>query len=227
MMEASQDPTAIAAADLLDRYGFDVGAFSAQQLVGYWLRSYPAIWVRAAVVEALYQGRYKSVSVGQILAIWKRRGQPIYHFNFEFERMICGNISRISTQELLSDFSAADTTGTPAESGVSEEPSVVSEIVANESQHSELPEPIELPLSEGVSPQRELEAISLGALEQNADSSIPATDDSSSGLELLTRENSWGKNQEGVQHPIHQFVPDPEISMFYEKLRAVAQDQQN
>jgi hypothetical protein len=91
----------VVAVDLLDRYGFERGAFSAEQLVGYWLRSYPAEWIRAAMLEALYQGRYKSVSVGQILAIWKRRGQPLHHYSFEFERMICGTLSRLPTTEAI------------------------------------------------------------------------------------------------------------------------------
>ncbi|MBW4654689.1 MAG: hypothetical protein KME20_16860 [Kaiparowitsia implicata GSE-PSE-MK54-09C] len=93
MTQPLNDPAFTMTADLLTRYSFDMGAFSAPQLVGYWMRTYPLAWVRAAIIEALYQGRYKSISVGQILSIWQRRGQPLYHFNFEFEQMICGGMA--------------------------------------------------------------------------------------------------------------------------------------
>ncbi|MGA1263548.1 MAG: hypothetical protein ACO331_06525 [Prochlorothrix sp.] len=49
---------------------------------------YPAAWIRLAVIEALYQGRYKPVSVSQILAIWQRRNKPLCHFGREFESII-------------------------------------------------------------------------------------------------------------------------------------------
>jgi len=210
VMDASQDPTAIAATDLLNRYGFDVGAFSAEQLVGYWLRSYPSQWVQAAVVEALYQGRYKSVSVGQILAIWKRRGQPIYHYSFEFERMVCGHLSRIPTQEVGMDAAA---------------PPEFPEPITPSAAPSECAPPLPLgleevsllapaPLGEGSVPEKE-EAIA-----------TPISDPFPPEFELLTQPWSPQPTEVGT-HPIDQFVPDPEISMFYEKLRAVAQDQQN
>jgi len=74
--------------DLLDHYRFDCDRYNADTLVVYWCMDYPLNWVRLAVVEALYQGRYKSLSVEQILQGWQRRNQPTYHFNHEFERLI-------------------------------------------------------------------------------------------------------------------------------------------
>jgi hypothetical protein len=64
------------------------------KVLGRWLRTYPEQWVRWALIESLYQGRYKTYSVEQILAMWYRRGQPTYHFNHEFETMICHNVPR-------------------------------------------------------------------------------------------------------------------------------------
>lgn len=49
---------------------------------------YSPDWVRLAVVEALYQGRYKVISVQQILDIWRRRGKVVSHFNREFEAIV-------------------------------------------------------------------------------------------------------------------------------------------
>jgi hypothetical protein len=86
------NPTADSAVALLLHYIFDLGGHNARELVERWLRFYPANWVRLAAIEALYQGRYKAVSVEQILGIWQRRGQIQPHFNCEFERLVCGNI---------------------------------------------------------------------------------------------------------------------------------------
>ncbi|MDB9376454.1 hypothetical protein, partial [Nodularia sphaerocarpa] len=47
----------------------------------------------------LYQGRYKGISVQQILAFWQRRGQVIYHFNMEFERLICSKFPESLTEQ--------------------------------------------------------------------------------------------------------------------------------
>lgn len=91
--QSSQSPAAYAA-NLLCHYSFELGGYTIEQLLAYWLRTYPDAWVRLAIVEALYQGRYKAVSVEQILAFWQRRGQPLYHFNHEFERLVCNRFPR-------------------------------------------------------------------------------------------------------------------------------------
>jgi len=87
------------AAALLLHYGFDLGGYKSEKLVMEWLTKYPHQWLRLAVVEALYQGRYKAVSVEQILSMWQRLGQPLYHFNGEFERLVCNNFPQDLTVE--------------------------------------------------------------------------------------------------------------------------------
>ena len=77
------------AAVLLENYRFEMGNYEASQWVTLWLEFYRPSWIRDAVVEALYQGRYKSGSVRQILGLWHRRGQPIRHVTYEFEAAIC------------------------------------------------------------------------------------------------------------------------------------------
>ncbi|MBR8833216.1 MAG: hypothetical protein DSM106950_04015 [Stigonema ocellatum SAG 48.90 = DSM 106950] len=74
---------------LLTHYSFDLSGYSAIELVDIWQKQYTVGWLHLAVIEALYQGRYKAISVQQILAFWHRRGQAIFHFNIEFERLIC------------------------------------------------------------------------------------------------------------------------------------------
>src|ERR671917_232976 len=104
-MEPIKDSAVAYAVALLSHYGFELRGYKAQELVNLWLRSYPTKWIRLSVIEALYQGRYKAVSVEQILAVWARRGQPIYRFNHEFERLI----SRKLPQSLTARHNTART----------------------------------------------------------------------------------------------------------------------
>jgi hypothetical protein len=89
MLTTAPDPSAELAVNLLIHYSFDLSGYSASELVNLWRREYPNEWLHIAVIEALYQGRYKAISVQQILNFWQRRGQAAYHFNMEFERLIC------------------------------------------------------------------------------------------------------------------------------------------
>ncbi|GFE68419.1 hypothetical protein [Chroococcus sp. FPU101] len=92
MAEMTKDLNLNQVAILLSRYQFEMKENSIPELLEQWIPLYPIIWIRLAVVEALYQGRYKVISVEQILNLWLRRGHPTFHFNREFERMICNNM---------------------------------------------------------------------------------------------------------------------------------------
>ena len=87
-------PISIEASALLQYYSFDLAGSSTDHLIAGWRQTYEASWIRAAVIEALYQGRYKAVSVEQILVFWLRRGQPLRHFNHEFEQIVCNQFGR-------------------------------------------------------------------------------------------------------------------------------------
>ena len=76
--------------NLLKEYSFDVDAHSAEAVIEGWLQTFDFVWISHAITEALYQGRYKLVSVDQILKLWQRRGAPIRHFNREFETIVLG-----------------------------------------------------------------------------------------------------------------------------------------
>jgi hypothetical protein len=93
---------------LLTRYSFEVRGCTAQELIDKWLALYHPHWVRLAVVEALYQGRYKAISVEQILKLWLRRGNPTFHFNHEFERLICHNLPRSFSEAYQSSEDSLD-----------------------------------------------------------------------------------------------------------------------
>jgi hypothetical protein len=83
------------AAVLLEGYRFEMGYHDARQWVSLWLESYRPAWIRDAVIEALYQGRYKSISVRQILELWQRRGQPIRHATHDFEAAVCREFGEV------------------------------------------------------------------------------------------------------------------------------------
>ncbi len=96
------------AAALLIHYSFDLSGYSASELVNRWQSQYPVNWLHLAVIEALYQGRYKAFSVQQLLTFWQRRGQAIFHFNMEFERLICSKFPE-SLTSLTSPFISENT----------------------------------------------------------------------------------------------------------------------
>ncbi|MFT0789117.1 hypothetical protein [Synechococcus sp. H55.10] len=70
-------------ATFLERYGFELEGQPGQVWVERWSQRFPASWIPAALLEALYQGRYKAASVEQILRLWQRRGAP--HLTFPLE----------------------------------------------------------------------------------------------------------------------------------------------
>ena len=79
---------------LLQHYSFDLGGYTINDLTRTWGGFKPE-WVRQAVIESLFQGRYKAVSVNQILQLWERRGEPNCRYNHEFERLVCGDVAVI------------------------------------------------------------------------------------------------------------------------------------
>lgn len=83
---------------LLQDYSFEPGGGVLETVVARWLADYEPLWVGYAITEALYQGRYKLVSVEQILRLWQRRGQPRWHFSREFETMVLGSATWVLTE---------------------------------------------------------------------------------------------------------------------------------
>ncbi len=79
---------------LLQHYSFDLGNRPLQVLLAEWQTLFSLDWIRLAVIEALYLGRYKAVSVEQILRQWVRRDQPAPHFSYEFEHLVCDRFPR-------------------------------------------------------------------------------------------------------------------------------------
>jgi hypothetical protein len=73
---------------LLVRYRYEPDETQATLIAQAWAEQYPAEWVRPAVVETLYQARYKTISVEQVLNLWQRQGRPHLHYSGDFERLV-------------------------------------------------------------------------------------------------------------------------------------------
>lgn len=86
-MPALTSSRLISAAALLQTY-FQLAKQEAETFVLSWSQGYPSEWVYPAVIEALYQGRYKPISVEQLLRFWQRRGRSLPRFSSEFELLI-------------------------------------------------------------------------------------------------------------------------------------------
>lgn len=83
---------------LLQHYSFDLGNRPVQVVLAEWQTVFSLDWIKLAVIEALYLGRYKAVSVEQILRSWVRREQPLPHFSYEFEHLVCDRFPRALLQ---------------------------------------------------------------------------------------------------------------------------------
>ncbi|HEY9824126.1 MAG TPA: hypothetical protein V6D19_01655 [Stenomitos sp.] len=202
-----------------DRYPKPVTKF---QILERWLRSYPEPWVRLALIESLYQGRYKAFSVEKLLAFWQRRGQPIYHFSYEFESMVSRNIphrlgkaspSTDSGNEVhLPDFSASAPSST---SSLAESAPLPSEsTVANGSANTPSSESQSLA---GVEHSRARSA-------RSSDQAASAFASSKSVLESVLESHQILplKLTRSSLEPIHQFMPEAQPIEFCEKLEAIA-----
>lgn len=215
----SHMPADVAVA-LLIHYSFDQGGYTAGELIDRWLNDYPANWVRLAVIEALYQGRYKAISVEQILAFWNRREQAVYHFNREFERLICGNVFHT-----LSGQADASSNPDPA----------VSESVVYFSNGHDSPGVVTSQESAGEkTPVQLVEATANVPPLTNQIGGEPAqknshqTRDNHQRSRFPKRNYAWLSHSDASYPPIEQFTPENSNgSDFYTKLKAIVQHQQD
>ena len=192
MTEPNRDLSLAQARSLIDSYAFDLGRDNAEQLLKHWLNLYSASWIRLATIEALYLGRYKAVSIEQIMGVWLRLGKPNLHFTYEFERLICRKLPKH-----LSDLSnyESDRVETPtADLFLSEPESVQQDLTVAEA-----------------------DVIDLKKAPKNPDRS---TDDNVSLISALglSYKSNWSEFTEG-EKMIHQFIPLPDVSSFFDKLK--------
>jgi hypothetical protein len=119
MVNPNPSSAAASILTLLREYSFDIDNYQPEVLVSQWLDQFGPVWVGHAITEALYQGRYKIVSVDYILQLWQRRGAPLRHFNREFESIILGQTLLVNP-ESSADPNPQLHPDTPALSGETE-----------------------------------------------------------------------------------------------------------
>ncbi|MGD1854895.1 MAG: hypothetical protein ACFB2W_11665 [Leptolyngbyaceae cyanobacterium] len=110
MMAVDVGREAQQAITLIKSFCLELNSYSPESQVLHWLNHYRAPWIRDAIIEAVYQGRYKLISVDHILSIWQRRGQPVRHFTSGFEQAIASHIGspiHLSTSSLAAPATAA------------------------------------------------------------------------------------------------------------------------
>lgn len=211
MSEPTPDPIIAYAVALLSHYKFELRGYTAPELVNLWLRNYQANWVRLGVIEALYQGRYKAVSVEQILAVWARRGQPVFRFTHEFERLISRKLPQRLTAKL----------GTKSTESVTE--------LSLPWLTSEVSEIIDDFTNKDQQISQNQETISASSLIIKASTEIPLEDDQppelTSNMKINTGYDADWSRCEISKQPIHQFTPPADDSGFFLKLKAVVQQQ--
>jgi hypothetical protein len=237
MIESTQDSSAAYATALLVHYCFDLGGCKAEELVRSWLQNYKASWVRLAAIEALYQGRYKAVSVEQILATWNRRGRPIYRFNHEFERLIGRKFPyNITAPSEVTSEALSNTPSLPqvfSRRSLPEDPdNIDSASTTSAEQEAALVEVTDVSLDATETPSNFDENVSLPEQQEDvssepnpvADASIEETNEplSHSADKDKLYQADWFR-WEVRKRPINQFTPSKDASDFYLKLKAVVQ----
>ena len=203
------------------------------RLLTRWLQTYPQEWVRCALIESLYQGRYKTYCVEQILSLWHRRGQPIYHFNHEFETMICSNVPQRQENVLVVDE--------PVDYGVDEQVSLLNNedsqasVVLPPSEEMIQPSEFSTDLSDEeqvLAPKfADLESTDLESGDRHwADAfEWPVNDGQESVLATVLSRNQLLPlmlDRIGLV-PIHRFMPEAEPVEFCERLAAIAAHQES
>lgn len=216
MKESIKDPVVACAAALLTHYSFDLGGSTAERLMIQWQKEYPGNWLRLAVIEALYQGRYKAVSVGQILAMWKRRGEALYHFNYEFERLICRNFPL----EIFTEIEVNTTVEKVGEEKVLATAVIVKEMVSEVKSEVIWPSQATVENSNAIPPWQPV-----GKQQKKERLENESREIKTNVIEevVMPVTANVEEKEQVIMRPIEGFIPNVELSEFYNKLKAVSQ----
>ena len=203
MTELTQDLPLAQARSLMDSYAFDLGSDDIEELLDDWLDLYSPNWIRLATIEALYQGRYKAISIQHILNVWLRIGTPNPHFSYEFERLICRKLPKH-----LSDLSNFTT---------NIKPNIKLDAIDWDV------DKVEENYAETVPPSATLPLEDVDRAEAVEN---PAEVESSPSLM-----SSWGLSYSPIwsdftqgSRMIHQFIPLPDVSSFFARLKTFGEE---
>jgi hypothetical protein len=225
MMIDNISPEVVQLYTLLKEYSFDVDAYSTDAVIEGWLQEFDLIWISHAITEALYQGRYKLVSVEQILRLWQRRGHPIRHFNREFETIILG-------QSLLvyPEVSQPEESKALLPRGLGPDQSVISTPYGNRT--TEGCSPVETPSVNFADdatfggkdlPQPEVSTGIYIGEEKLGAGNLTAWFQSEMPFPNFQGTDGPGPTENHHTGPIRPFVPKREVSGMHQRLKAVVQ----
>ena len=204
MTELNQDLSLAQAHSLIDSYDFDLDHDDPKQLLQSWLEDYHASWIRLATIEALYLGRYKTISIEHILSVWLRLGSPNTHFTYEFERLICRKLPKhLSDLSDLTTSSSLKPTSTPDFNSQHLDPS---------------PDNLAEPQLESTEQHEPLNLETAFQQPQSDNNNIPII----SALRF-PYPTDWSEFTVG-HTMIHQFIPVPDVSSFFHKLKTFGEE---
>lgn len=222
MTELNHDLSLAQAHSLIDSYDFDLGREKAPQLLQGWLEKYSASWIRLATIEALYLGRYKAISVEQILNVWLRLGSPQTHFTYEFERLICRKLPKHLTElsEIDEQNGKAVDTSFEAFEYLETIPTKV-----------KLPTHHPIKLTQTKLTNTNTETIKLLDIDNDTlglEKAFPNPSKSDSNIPFmaalgLSYTADWSDFSIGNKI-IHQFIPLPDVSSFFNKLKTFGEE---
>ncbi|MEM6610888.1 MAG: hypothetical protein AAF652_01280 [Cyanobacteria bacterium P01_C01_bin.72] len=197
MTELTQDLSLAQACSLMNSYAFDLGRDDADRLVDCWLDLYQPNWIRLATIEALYLGRYKAISIEHILNVWLRIGTPNPHFTYEFERLICRKLPKH-----LSDLSNLTANASRTHSLSSVNTALPAVTQTNIVDNGVIGVNLNLQAGEDCSSSASIPAVSHWGLSYN-----PIWSDLRGGSKI-----------------IHQFIPLPDVSSFFARLKMFGEE---
>jgi hypothetical protein len=195
-----------AVAEMLSRYGFDLGGQTAANLVRTWSRQFDPSWLLPAVIEALDRGRYKSASVEQVLASWQRAGAANPRFKADFAAMV---LSKIDASPTLLEESDLNESLLDAEI-TSYTESVVEDTVA--------------PVFDLSDPALAEDGEQSQALQTSSAMSASLIPTQYPPLPLRKPEDRWDEHYADRNMPSlpETFTPSAQVSQFYYRLLAMA-----
>ena len=198
MTELTPDLSLAQAHFLIDSYPFDLGGDDVEQLLEHWLDRYDASWIRLATIEAVYLVRYKTIFIEDILNRWLRMNTFNPHFPYEYERFICRKLPKH-----LSDLSEINHSKTE-------------ETIGDENTTHQNTQPNLLP--------------STATQNETSDHQKASTESTSSfnNIPLISvlrfsQHTDWTEFTRG-DNKIHQFIPLPDVSSFFNKLKTFGEE---
>jgi hypothetical protein len=139
---------------IINIYGLALDEQQVEAILATWSQKYDSAWILKAIVESLYRGRYKLVSVDNILKDWQRIGKPRYNFTPEYEREILQKIPKADESDELTGCGTGLLAGGDASGAVGSISSTNSASVGTESYYVFMPVDREVALtSQNLNPE--------------------------------------------------------------------------